>query len=83
MPPHALAIALTILTASLLFRLSLVRHGRLIKQLPFITDITQGVCPRCGEHGPEAETITAEPASFWRGFACACGFTVRTHLRGA
>jgi hypothetical protein len=84
MPPLASLIVVSLVPAILIiFRLSLMRHRHETRELPFIADITHGICPRCGESHPRADGFKVEPASFWRNFSCRCGFAVKAHFRDA
>jgi hypothetical protein len=52
-----------------------------VKQLPFIADITHGICPRCGDSHPRKEVLAEDHELFWSAFKCyGCGFTVRLHM---
>jgi hypothetical protein len=81
MPPLVLLIAITVVAVTLLSRFWLLQHKHETRELPFIADITHGVCPRCGDTHPEAKAIKERPASFWQHFGCKCGFSVKAHLR--
>jgi len=81
MPPLVLLVVSTLVVLAILSRLWMLQHKRVTRDLPFITDITHGICPRCGDSHPQAKAITASPASFWLVFNCRCGFAVKAHLR--
>ncbi len=81
MPPLTILVVTIVIVSSLMSRLWLLRHKQETCELPFIADITHGICPRCGDQHPDAASIKKEPASFWRHFHCRCGFTVKAHLR--
>lgn len=81
MPPLVLLIVSTLVVLGVMSRLWMLQHKRETRDLPFITDITHGVCPKCGDTHPDALAITAAPASFWRVFSCRCGFAVKAHFR--
>ena len=85
MPPlaSALIVIVALFLIVMLSRLSLLRHRHDVKELPFIADITHGICPRCGESHPVASAFKAEPSRFWRSFSCRCGFAVKAHFRDA
>ena len=52
------------------------------KQLPFIADITHGICPRCGVSHPRKEVLQEDHELFWQGFRCGgCGYSIDVHLR--
>lgn len=59
----------------------MLQHKRETRDLPFITDITHGICPRCGDPHPNAREFKAKHATFWQSFSCRCGFAVKTHFR--
>jgi hypothetical protein len=81
--PLSLAFALAWITVImfLLSRLWMLCHKPKLRELPFITDITQGICPRCGNKHLSFAAIKAEPTSFWGQFNCGCGFAVKAHLK--
>jgi len=52
-----------------------------IRHLPFIAEITQGICPKCGDaHPDKASFVEEEPKQFWQRFRCRCGYQVAAHL---
>lgn len=81
MPPLLILAFATVIVTFLVSRLWMLRHKQETRELPFIADITHGICPKCGDEHPSSAVIKAEPASFWRQFNCHCGFAVRTHLK--
>ena len=81
MPPLLLAAFACLFLVFVFARLTLIRHKHDTKELPFIADITHGICPKCGDQHKDAAVIKAEPASFWRSFHCRCGFDVKAHLK--
>ena len=71
-----IAAALALLTVA---RLLLLKHKQEVGDLPFIADITHGICPRCGEG--RCRLCASAVSIFWREFSCTrCGFAARTHL---
>jgi len=48
-----------------------------IQRLPFIADITHGVCPKCGTSQPN---FTVDPHQFWQHFRCPCGWHLDGHF---
>jgi hypothetical protein len=81
MPPLVLLIVAFVIAVTLLPRLWVLRHKHETRELPFIADITHGICPRCGDTHPEAQVIRDKPASFWQHFSCRCGFAVKAHIK--
>ena len=81
MPPLVLLFASTLIVIGVLSRLWMLQHKRETRDFPFITDITHGVCPRCGDLHPNAPAFVAKPSSFWKSFSCRCGFAVKAHFR--
>jgi len=81
MPPLVFVIAATLFLTVLLSRLWMLQHKRETRELPFIADITHGICPKCGDSHPEARKIFERPATFWQSFSCRCGFAVKAHLK--
>ena len=81
MPPLLLAAFACLFLVFVFARLTLIRHKHDTKELPFIADITHGICPKCGDQHKDAAVIKAEPASFWRSVHCRCGFDVKAHLK--
>lgn len=72
-----MALALAALAAVIIALWCLrLRAKRIARQLPFIQDIIDGFCPRCGDL-----TLTIVHDQFWRQCSCSrCGFKVRVHL---
>jgi hypothetical protein len=68
-----------------LFCLSLFRHPQVTEELPFIIDITHGICPKCGDDRDlVVETLEVQSNGFWHQFSCkCCGFKAKAHLRDA
>lgn len=81
MPPLVLLVVSSFVVVCALSRLWMLQHKHETRDLPFITDITHGICPRCGDTHPEARKFAAKHATFWQSFNCKCGFAVKTHLR--
>jgi predicted RNA-binding Zn-ribbon protein involved in translation (DUF1610 family) len=48
-----------------------------VKRLPFIADITHGICPRCGD---EEATFKSRPKQYWHQFNCKCGYSLAAHI---
>jgi len=81
MPPLLLLALASVLIVSFASRVWSLSHKRDIGELPFIANITHGICPKCGECNPASAMIAKEPACFWRQFSCRCGFAVKAHLK--
>ena len=79
MPP--LSLILGVLFALFLFaRVRASVPCKSIRQLPFIADITHGICPKCGDSHPEKASFVQRPQQFWQRFDCRCGYFLQAHI---
>lgn len=53
---------------------------RKVAQLPFIIDITHGICPKCGSSHPDKRFLDRKPRQFWQKFQCKCGYAIDAHI---
>lgn len=82
MPPLAtLIISLTVLF--LCARVVAAAHFNSLelKQLPFIVDITHGICPQCGDTHTRKNILKEDHDLFWHAFKCRCGYSISIHVR--